>query len=72
VEDGYGGDPVDPYATYSLNGHGSLPSACNDDACPDNSPTNTVEAAASRAHDVSVCVSITGMSANDLEAGVAE
>lgn len=70
VEDGYGGDHVDPYAIYSLNGHSSLPSAYNDDACPDNNPVNTVEAY-SEEHDVSVCVSITGTSADDIKVGVA-
>jgi hypothetical protein len=71
VEDGYGGDHVDPYATYSLNGHSTLPEGYTPDACANDSPVNTVEAY-SWAHDVSVCVSITGMLANDLEAGVAE
>jgi hypothetical protein len=65
------GDHVDAYATYSLNGHSTLPGKYNPDACPDNNPVNTVEAY-SREHDVSVCVSITGTSADDLEAGVAE
>ena len=65
------GDHVDPYATYSLNGHSTLPEGYNPDACPDNSPVNTVEAY-SRAHGVSVCVSITGPSADDLQTGVAE
>ena len=62
MEDGYGGDHADPYATYSLNGHSTLPDGYNPGACPDDSPINTVEAY-SRAHDVSVCVSITGPSA---------
>jgi hypothetical protein len=53
VEDGYGGDHVDPYATYSLSGHSTLPDGYNPGACPDDSPPNTVEAY-SRAHDVSV------------------
>lgn len=65
------GDHVDPYATYSLNGHSSLPEAYNENACPDNTPINTVEAY-SQEHDVSVCVSITGTSAGDLKAGVAQ
>jgi hypothetical protein len=63
------GDHVDPYATYSLNGHSTLPDGYNPGACPDDSPINTVEAY-SRAHDVSVCVSITGPSADDLKVGV--
>jgi hypothetical protein len=65
------GDHVDPYATYSLNGHSTLPDGYNPEACPEDSPINTVEAYSSK-HDVSVCVSITGPSADDLEAGVAE
>lgn len=65
----YDGDHVDAYATYSLNGHSTLPEGYNSDACPDNSPINTVEAY-SRAHDVSVCVSITDPSADDLTVGV--
>ena len=65
------GDHVDPYATYSLNGHSTLPDGYNPEACPNDSPINTVEAYSSE-HDVSVCVSITGPSADDLEAGVAE
>jgi hypothetical protein len=67
----YGGDHVDPYATYSLNGNSTLPDGYNEDACPDNNPVNTVEAY-SEEHDVSVCVSITGTSPDDLEVGVAE
>ena len=63
------GDHVDAYATYSLNGHSTLPEGYTPDACPDNSPVNTVEAY-SRVHDVSVCVSITGPSAEDLKVGV--
>ena len=63
------GDHVDPYATYSLNGHSTLPDGYNPEACPNNSPINTVEAY-SRAHDLSVCVSITGPSAEDLKVGV--
>ena len=70
-DDQWGGDHVDPYATYSLNGHSSLPNGYNDDACPDNNPINTVEAY-SQEHDVSVCVSITGTSVDDLNAGVAK
>jgi len=65
------GDHVDPYATYSLNGHSTLPEGYNPDACPENSSVNTVEAY-SRAHDVSVCVSITGTTVDDLTTGVAE
>lgn len=65
------GDHVDPYATYSLNGHSTLPEGYDEDACPDNSPINTVEAYSSE-HAVSVCVSITGTSADDLEVGVVE
>lgn len=34
-EDQWSGDHVDPYATYSLTGHSSLPNAYNDDARPD-------------------------------------
>lgn len=64
------GDHVDPYATYSLNGHDTLPEAYAPAACPENNPLNTVEAY-SKAHDVSVCVSITGTSADDLKVGVA-
>jgi len=73
VEDGYGGDHVDPYATYSLNGHNSLPDAYDEDGdpCPDNNPINTVEAYSEK-YDVSVCVSINGTTKDDLEAGVAE
>lgn len=70
-DDQWGGDHVDPYAKYSLNGHNSLPSAYNDDACPDNNPINTVEAYSST-YDVSVCVSITGTSVDDLKAGLAK
>jgi hypothetical protein len=65
------GDHVDAYATYSLNGHSTLPDGYNPEACPNDSPINTVEAY-SRAHDVSVCVGIAGPSKDDLEAGVAE
>ena len=65
------GDYVDEVATYSLNGHSTLPEGYNEDACPDNSPVNTVEAYSSE-HDVSVCVSITGPSADDLKTGVAK
>lgn len=66
-----GGDYIDEVATYSLNGHSTLPGDYNPDACPDNSPINTVEAY-SQEHDVSVCVSITGTSAEDLKTDVAE
>jgi predicted class III extradiol MEMO1 family dioxygenase len=65
------GDHVDAYATYSLNGHSTLPERYTSDACPDDSPVDTVEAYSSE-HDVSVCVSIPGPSADDLEAGVAK
>jgi len=67
----YDGDHVDPYATYSLNGHGTLPDDYNEDACPDNNPVNTVEAYSDE-HDVSVCVTITGTGPDDLDANVAE
>lgn len=71
VSDGAGGDDYeDEVATYSLNGHNSLPDDYNPDACPGD-PINTVNAY-SETHDVSVCVSITGTSADDLEVGVAE
>ena len=70
-DDQWSGDHMDPFATYSLNGHSSLPNGYNDDACPDNNPINTVEAY-SQEHDVSVCVSITGTSVDDLNAGVAK
>lgn len=70
--DGQGGDDYrDQWATYSLNGHSSLPEGYNEEACPAADPVNTVNAY-SEAHDVSVCVSITGPAADDLEAGVAE
>lgn len=65
------GDYVDEYATYSLNGHNTLPGGYNPDACPNNSPINTVEAYSSQ-HDVSVCVSITGESSDELQAGLAQ
>jgi len=58
-------------ATYSLNGHNSRPNDYDESACPDNNPINTVEAY-SRAHDVSVCVRITGTSVDDVNAGVAQ
>lgn len=58
-------------ATYSLNGHNSRANDYDESACLDNNSINTVEAYSSE-HKVSVCVSVTGMSANDLEAGVAE
>jgi len=71
VADGYGSDHVDPYATYSLNEWNSLPDGFNhEDACPDDFVN--VVAAYSEEHDVSVCVGITGTSADDLETGVAE
>jgi hypothetical protein len=57
-------------ATYRPNGHNSRPNDYDESACPDNNP-NTVEAYG-RAHDVSVCVSITGTSADDLKTGVAK
>lgn len=65
------GDYVGELATYSLNGHTTLPSDYNPDACPENSSVNTVEAYSSE-YDISVCVSITGATADDLNAGVAE
>ena len=70
VDDGHGGDDyTDQVATYSLNGHKSLPYDYDETACPDPSPANTVNAY-SEGHDVSVCVSITGPSAEDLKVGV--
>jgi hypothetical protein len=72
VDDGSGGDDyTDQVAIYRLNGHNSRPNDYDKSTCPDNNPINTVEAY-SRAYDVSVCVSITGTSADDLEAGVAQ
>ena len=65
------GDHVDAYATYSLSGHSTLPERYTPEACLYDSPINTVEAY-SRAHDVSVCVSITGPSAEDLKVGVGQ
>ena len=56
---------------YSLNCHSTPPEGYSKDACPDNSPVNTVDACSSE-RKVSVCVSITGPLADDLEAGVAE
>lgn len=70
--DGIGGDDYfDEVAQYSLNGSNSLPDDYNDNACPDNGHVNTVNAYSEK-HDVSVCVSITGTSAQDLETGVAQ
>lgn len=66
-----GDDYTDQVATYSLNGHSSLPDDYDESACPDDDPINTVEAYSER-HDVSVCVSITGTSSHDLKAGVAK
>ena len=72
VDDGSGGDDcTDQVATYSLNGHNSRPNDYDESACLDNNPINTVEAYSSE-HNVSICVSITGTSADDLETGVAE
>jgi hypothetical protein len=58
-------------ATYSLNGHNSRANDYDESACLDNNSINTVKAYSSE-HDVSVCVSITGPSADDLKTGVAK
>lgn len=66
-DDGAGDDDYsDQVATSSLNGHSSLPDGYNPDACPDDGFNAYIEE-----HDVSVCVSITGTSADDLDAGMA-
>jgi len=74
VDDGYGGDHVDPYATYSLNGWDSLPDEFEDEnPCPDDEDEYVnIVAAYSEAHDVSVCVTITGTGPDDLDVNVAE
>ena len=72
VDDGYtDGDYFTELAHYSLNGYDSLPEEYNENACPGSDPANTVNAY-SEEFGVSVCVSITGSSEDDLEAGVAE
>jgi hypothetical protein len=69
--DGVGGDDYfDEVARYSLNGWNSLPDDFNEDACPDDYVN--IVAAYSEAHDVSVCVTITGTGPDDLDANVAE
>lgn len=66
-----GGNYIGELATYSLNGHSTFPSGYSPDACPNDNAKNTVEAYSTE-HDVSVCVSITGTTADDLNAGVVE
>jgi hypothetical protein len=63
------GDYVDDLATYSLNGHDTLPSGYDASACPGSSPVNTVEAYSTQ-YDVSVCIEIYGLSGSDLATGV--
>jgi len=70
-DDRNGQDYFTELARYSLNGFASLPEEYNENACPGSDPANSVNAY-SEELDVSVCVSITGTSKDDLEAGVAE
>lgn len=64
----YDGDYIDAYAPHSLNVNGTLLDGYSENACRDNNSINIVETR-SEEHDASVCGSIMGTSANDLERG---